>query len=759
MATYVTNLEGNAASLVRALNVGEKAAKGLTDQYGKLYKPMKRVRTEAEKNSMASRSLARAQARELRASAALKEARIKGTIATKNATRAKNTYNRSSKEMRIVTGSLQRSLGVLRNQLLLVAFAYHTVQRFVLQNVKAWATFQKALMNIEVMMTDNIGPVMEQFRAQIEDLSVTYGRSAIALSKSMFDIYSATQDAALSLKILAAATRLSVAGGAELTVTTKALVTLMEAYGGNLESAEAAATLLFQTQVIARATMGELAGEVGKFLPLGAKLKIRNEELLAIYASLTRGIGDTSEAATSMRAILTALFKPSKELTKLVRTWKEGTLHNVIANKGLLYVLGKLSKVETENIGKMVRRVRGLIGVSVATADLNRVVEDANEILERNLTLNELVAKQMGTTEEKLKRLQARWQIFNIHLGEFIVTWHRIIIRVLAITAGLLVAAKFPAIIAGFIGMGKALGVAGLAAGSLSGSLKLLPGLGAAAFVGWNIGAIIKELTEVDKWLTEAFTGMFYMKQLKMGEAAKEWSKYLKKIKDEYKNTNAPLKAYLRATIDLKAMIEAGITPGEIYLQILRKYGRELGTIGVAATKVIKDFALVKEAAEKMLKGMEKNMADIFFDAFQRQLKSAGDYWRAFMSMMQRTFVDTLAKMLMEKWMLQKTFETVLGAMFPFLASPVKKHQGGVVRAHGGLAVDEVPIIAQTGERILSRRENQEYEQGRGLTIINVVDPSFVSAAIAQDPYTVVNIINEDTLRNRTTRRVMRMAL
>jgi hypothetical protein len=38
----------------------------------------------------------------------------------------------------------------------------------------------------------------------------------------------------------------------------------------------------------------------------------------------------------------------------------------------------------------------------------------------------------------------------------------------------------------------------------------------------------------------------------------------------------------------------------------------------------------------------------------------------------------------------------------------------GAIRAHGGLklAADEVPIIAQTGERVLSRAENAAYEAG-----------------------------------------------
>ena len=42
-------------------------------------------------------------------------------------------------------------------------------------------------------------------------------------------------------------------------------------------------------------------------------------------------------------------------------------------------------------------------------------------------------------------------------------------------------------------------------------------------------------------------------------------------------------------------------------------------------------------------------------------------------------------------------------------------HQGGIITAHNGwprLRSDEVPIIAQTGERVLSRRQNRDYEAG-----------------------------------------------
>ena len=44
------------------------------------------------------------------------------------------------------------------------------------------------------------------------------------------------------------------------------------------------------------------------------------------------------------------------------------------------------------------------------------------------------------------------------------------------------------------------------------------------------------------------------------------------------------------------------------------------------------------------------------------------------------------------------------GAIQIATIAATKFHEGGVIRAHSGLAVGEVPIIAQTGEGILSRR-------------------------------------------------------
>jgi len=41
------------------------------------------------------------------------------------------------------------------------------------------------------------------------------------------------------------------------------------------------------------------------------------------------------------------------------------------------------------------------------------------------------------------------------------------------------------------------------------------------------------------------------------------------------------------------------------------------------------------------------------------------------------------------------------------------------------------------------------------LTLVNVVDPSFVSASIRKDPRMVINMIDENLLRAGSTRRII----
>ena len=101
----------------------------------------------------------------------------------------------------------------------------------------------------------------------------------------------------------------------------------------------------------------------------------------------------------------------------------------------------------------------------------------------------------------------------------------------------------------------------------------------------------------------------------------------------------------------------------------------------------------------------------------------------------------------------------------------IRRHQGGLIRAHAGLAPDEVPIIAQTGEGILSRqgvralggpdnlRSLNRGEEGAagGVTInINQVIQAWDAQDVWRNRKALSNAIADDIYNNGKIRSVIR---
>jgi hypothetical protein len=185
------------------------------------------------------------------------------------------------------------------------------------------------------------------------------------------------------------------------------------------------------------------------------------------------------------------------------------------------------------------------------------------------------------------------------------------------------------------------------------------------------------------------------------------------------------------------------------------------------------------QLAQDAAKAMQQSFSDLFFDAMQGNLKSAMDYWRAFVSSIERMLSDLLAKQLVQKIFMPKDQSNELGkglgggdglknlvnaagSWLSNLLSPGGKnpwgvgpgmpgsslefHSGGIVgetyvptrpmpwstfahaaRLHGGLAPDEFPAILQSGEQVIPRGNTA----GKSPIIVNMN----ISAMDAQSFY------------------------
>lgn len=200
------------------------------------------------------------------------------------------------------------------------------------------------------------------------------------------------------------------------------------------------------------------------------------------------------------------------------------------------------------------------------------------------------------------------------------------------------------------------------------------------------------------------------------------------------------------------------------FIDALKNLGKD-----VRIEEVAQKFNAIQSMGEGVARSLGSVFKHFFSDAFKGQIDDARDYFAELGNMMLEVLAEVLAKMI-----LVKTIGSIFPGMIPFF------HQGGTVyhsggqvfpiRAHAGLAPDEVPIIAQAGEGVLSRRgmralggpDNlRSLNEGRpvssGLTInVNQVIQAWDAQDVWRNRKTLSEAIADDIYNNGKIRSVIR---
>lgn len=119
------------------------------------------------------------------------------------------------------------------------------------------------------------------------------------------------------------------------------------------------------------------------------------------------------------------------------------------------------------------------------------------------------------------------------------------------------------------------------------------------------------------------------------------------------------------------------------------------------STQTVLDWAnLVKSTVQQLAQAMSQSLGNFFFNVLTGQLKSARQMFIDFGNTVLQILTQVLARVL-----LAQAFGNLPGVWGQAFAGLVRHSGGTIERAHSGLMnQDEVPIIAQTGEGILSRQ-------------------------------------------------------
>ena len=318
----------------------------------------------------------------------------------------------------------QKGLGGLANQFKTVAKAalgmvvVYKAGRLLASSVKEMAKYELELANISTMLDETSMKYMPRYKVELGKLAVKYGEATTTLSKGLYDILSASVNAAEALDVLDVAARAAKAGITDTGKAADILTTIINAYGMSASQAEEISDILFATVKRGKTTFDELASSMGMVVSLSATAGLSIQEVSAALSTMTRaGIG-TDMAMTSLRGILTTFLSPTKQNIIAAKELGLELNTNTLRTMGLTGAVGKLSGASAEQISAIFSNVRALTGLAAllqGTAgymiDLEQVTDSAGKTLDA-------FGKVTDTTTFKLKQLTESWKAMKRAIGE-----------------------------------------------------------------------------------------------------------------------------------------------------------------------------------------------------------------------------------------------------------------------------------------------------------------------------------------------------
>lgn len=236
--------------------------------------------------------------------------------------------------------------------------------------VKASLDFNKGMANIATLIPGNAKRV-DELSKSILKMSEDTGTSATDLADGMYQVISALGDSKESMSQLAVANKAAKAG---LSSTTEAINLLTAVTKGYNDTSAAAITkasdLAFVTVKLGQTTFPELASSIGKVIPMANAMKTSQEELFAVFATLTGVTGNAAEVSTQMKAVYTSLMKPSNDLSVAIRSLGFSSADAMIQQFGLVGTIQKLSATaggSKEKLAALFGSVEGLTSILALT--------------------------------------------------------------------------------------------------------------------------------------------------------------------------------------------------------------------------------------------------------------------------------------------------------------------------------------------------------------------------------------------------------
>lgn len=234
-------------------------------------------------------------------------------------------------------------------------------------SVKAATDFDSSMHNIAAV-TGTTGKPLDTLSKQIRDIGTDSRYGANEAAQAFYDIAGSTTDAAVRIPLLTSAIHTAQAGQADLMGTTKALTSVMNAYGLKAEDVGYVSDTLTQTVKLGVGTMDQFAAALPNVTGTANALGIKFHKVGGMAAYLTTKGFTAGKAVTMLSSMMNALLKPNKTMQEALKKIGYETGQSAVANLGLIGTYQQLIQAGYgDEVAKITGRIEAFRGVTALT--------------------------------------------------------------------------------------------------------------------------------------------------------------------------------------------------------------------------------------------------------------------------------------------------------------------------------------------------------------------------------------------------------
>ena len=178
--------------------------------------------------------------------------------------------------------------------------------------------FESAMAKVGTI-ADTAKVLLESLSSQVLQVSGDMHIGANEIAEAAYQAISAGQDTGNAVAFAGQASMLATAGFTSTTSAVDILTTALNAYGKGADEAGHVSDVLLTTQNLGKTSVDELAGSMGRVIPLAAAYNVSMENLSSGLAIMTANGIATAEASTYTKSMLNELGDTGSSVGKILK--------------------------------------------------------------------------------------------------------------------------------------------------------------------------------------------------------------------------------------------------------------------------------------------------------------------------------------------------------------------------------------------------------------------------------------------------------